>query len=79
MKEYMVQLRTIDDVKNFVTAANMQYADIDVSSGRYVVDAKSILGLFSLDLAKPIKITIHGTEQDAENFYNAIKSVVVEP
>ena len=79
MKEFMVQLRTIDDVKNFVSAANMQYADIDVSSGRYVVDAKSILGLFSLDLSKPIQVTIHGTEQDVDNFYQAIKNVVVEP
>lgn len=78
MKKFLVKLTTIDDVKKFVTAANMQCADIDVASGRYVIDAKSILGLFSLDLGKPVEVIVHGTEKDAEDFYNAIKDVVVE-
>ena len=78
MKNMKVKLSTIDDVRNFVSAANLQYADIDVGSGRYVVDAKSILGLFSLDLSKPVDIVVHGTEKDAENFYKAVKDVVVE-
>lgn len=78
MKKIFVKLTTIDDVRKFVTAANMQCADIDVGSGRYVVDAKSILGLFSLDLSKPVEVTVYGTENDAESFYNAIKDVVVE-
>lgn len=77
MKKFLIKLSTIDDVKNFVTAANMQCADIDVVSGRYVIDAKSILGLFSLDLSKPVEVTVHGTEKDAEDFYNAVKDVVV--
>jgi phosphotransferase system HPr-like phosphotransfer protein len=78
MKKFFIKLTTIDDVRNFVTAANMQCADIDVVSGRYVVDAKSILGLFSLDLSKPIEVHVYGTEKDAEEFYNAIKDVVVD-
>ncbi len=55
----------------------MQYADIDVVSGRYVIDAKSILGLFSLDLSKPIEVIIYGTEHDAEKFEKAVKDVIV--
>ncbi len=78
MKKFTVKLSTIDDVKKFVSAANMQYADIDVVSGRYVIDAKSILGLFSLDLSKPIEIIVYGTEDDAEKFQNAVKDVIVE-
>jgi phosphotransferase system HPr-like phosphotransfer protein len=78
MKKFTVKLSTIDDVKNFVSAANMQYADIDVVSGRDGLDAKSILGLFSLDLSKPIEIIVYGTEDDAEKFQNAVKDVIVE-
>lgn len=77
MKKLTVKLNTIDDVKNFVSAANMQFSDIDVVSGRYVIDAKSILGLFSLDLSKPIEVVVYGTEHDAEKFQELIKDVVV--
>ncbi|NLV51450.1 MAG: HPr family phosphocarrier protein [Clostridiales bacterium] len=78
MNKFFVKLHTIDDVKNFVSAANMQCAEIDVGSGRYIVDAKSVLGLFSLDLSKPLQVEVHGTENDAASFYEAVKSVVVE-
>jgi phosphotransferase system HPr-like phosphotransfer protein len=78
MKKFKVQLTTIEEVRKFVTAANVQYADIDICSGRYMVDAKSILGIFSLDLSKPVDVEVHGTEGDAESFYAAIKDVVVE-
>jgi phosphotransferase system HPr-like phosphotransfer protein len=79
MKRFTVKLNTIDDVKNFVSAANMQFSDIDVVSGRYVIDAKSILGLFSLDLSKPIEVIVYGTEYDIEKFQNLVKDVIVEP
>lgn len=78
MKKFMIKLTTIDDVRKFVTAANMQCADIDVVSGRYVVDAKSILGLFSLDLSKAVEVHVHGTEKDIDDFYSKVKDVVVE-
>jgi hypothetical protein len=52
MDALKVRLHTIEDVRMFVTAANMQVSDIDVVSGRYTIDAKSLLGIFSLDLTK---------------------------
>ena len=55
MKEFTVLLSSINDVKNFVN-------EIDLTSGRYVVDAKSIMGIFSLDLTKPIKVEAHGED-----------------
>lgn len=73
MKEFMVMLKSINDVKDFVSAASMQVCDIDVVSGRYTIDAKSIMGLFSLDLAKPIQVQVYGTEQDGEKFFEAVK------
>ncbi len=60
-----VLLSSINDVKNFVNIVSKYDFDIDLASGRYVVDAKSIMGIFSLDLAKPIKVEIHTDNADA--------------
>ena len=54
MVEKYIVLGKIDDVKGFVNVAMSKPYDIDLVSGRYVVDAKSIMGIFSLDLSKPI-------------------------
>jgi phosphotransferase system HPr-like phosphotransfer protein len=59
MKDLNIQLKSINDVKDFVNIVNRYDFDIDLISGRYVVDAKSIMGIFSLDLSKPIKMEIH--------------------
>lgn len=59
MKEFTVLLSSINDVKNFVNVVTKYDYEIDLTSGRYVVDAKSIMGIFSLDLTKPIKVEAH--------------------
>ena len=59
MKTANILLRSISDVKEFVNIMNKCEYDVDLVSGRYIVDAKSILGIFSLDLAKPIVANIH--------------------
>lgn len=78
MKEFQVTLTSINHVKDFVTAASMCDCDIDVTSGRYTIDAKSIMGLFSLDLSKPITIRVLGSDEEAKKFYQSIKDVVCE-
>lgn len=57
--EFQVQLNTIDRVKRFVKICDSFEEDIDLSSGRYIIDAKSIMGIFSFDLTKPLNIRIH--------------------
>lgn len=57
MKRYTIRLSTIDAVRGFVTAVTGFNGDLDLSSGRYVIDAKSIMGIFSLDLSSPIQLT----------------------
>lgn len=57
-----VKLDTIAKVKDFVNVLVGCPYDVDLTSGRYVVDAKSIMGLFSLDLSKPIDLNIHADE-----------------
>ena len=59
MRKFTVQLKSINDVKEFVRIVNDFPYDVDLASGRYIVDAKSIMGIFSLDLAKPIDVEIH--------------------
>jgi len=65
MKKFDILLNSTNDVKNFVNAVTKYDFDIDLTSGRYVVDAKSIMGIFSLDLSKPITIEVHCDECDA--------------
>jgi phosphotransferase system HPr-like phosphotransfer protein len=78
MKSFLVQLTSIADVKTFVTAASTQACDIDVVSGRYIIDAKSIMGLFSLDLLKPIRVEVQGSDAEADAFRAEIAALVVE-
>ncbi|NLY42372.1 MAG: HPr family phosphocarrier protein, partial [Clostridiaceae bacterium] len=59
MRTFNIMLHSITDVKDFVNIVNRYDFDVDLSSGRYVVDAKSIMGIFSLDLSKPIKVQVH--------------------
>ncbi|MDD6800701.1 MAG: HPr family phosphocarrier protein [Firmicutes bacterium] len=59
MKTVNIKLTSIQDVRDFVDIVSSQTIDIDLSSGRYVVDAKSIMGIFSLDLLQPITLTAH--------------------
>ncbi|MBR6726357.1 MAG: HPr family phosphocarrier protein [Clostridia bacterium] len=64
MKNVNIKLSTIEDVKSFVNAVTLYNGDADLSGGRYVVDAKSIMGIFSLDLSNPITLTVHGDNAD---------------
>ena len=59
MYETTISLQAINDVKDFVNTVMLFNYDIDLVSGRYAVDAKSIMGIFSLDLSKPIDLNIH--------------------
>ncbi len=60
MTTIKVMLDSIDKVKSFVNDLTKFDCDFDLVSGRYVIDAKSIMGIFSLDLSKAIDLTIHG-------------------
>ena len=62
MKTIQISLNSIDKVKAFVNDITKFDNDFDLVSGRYVIDAKSIMGIFSLDLSKPIDLSIHAEE-----------------
>ena len=62
MKTVKISLNSIDKVKSFVNDLAKFDDDFDLVSGRYVIDAKSIMGIFSLDLSKPIDLNIHAED-----------------
>ena len=77
MKTVQISLNSIDKVKSFVNAITQFNFDFDLISGRYVIDAKSIMGIFSLDLSKPITLNIHA-ENNLDEILSSIKPFIVE-
>ena len=76
MYETKIQFSAINDVKEFVNTVMSFNYDIDLVSGRYAIDAKSIMGIFSLDLSKPIKLQAH--TDDPEALIKAIDKYIVK-
>ena len=76
MKTVQISLNSIDKVKSFVNDITKFDCDFDLVSGRYVIDAKSIMGIFSLDLSKPSDLNIHA-EENLDAVMEVIKAYTV--
>ncbi len=76
METVQISLNSIDKVKSSVNDVTKFDYDFDLVSGRYVIDAKSIMGIFSLDLSKPIDLNIH-TEGNADDVMSVLSQYVV--
>ena len=76
MKTVQINLGSIDKVKSFVNDIAKFDSDFDLVSGRYVIDAKSIMGIFSLDLSKPIELNIH-SEDDIDAVMETLAPYIV--
>jgi phosphotransferase system HPr-like phosphotransfer protein len=77
MKTVKISLNSIDKVKSFVNDITKFDSDFDLVSGRYVIDAKSIMGIFSLDLSKPIDLNIHNDET-MDKILNILNPYIVD-
>ncbi len=71
-----VKLDSIKSVQQFVNAVSKFSGEIDLKSGRYIVDAKSIMGIFSLDLMQPVEMTVHA--DSADELLESIKEFIVQ-
>lgn len=71
-----IRIDTIEDVKNFVSIVADAEFDVDIISGRYAIDAKSIMGIFSLDLTKDLEIRVHS--DNCGEFFDEIKDYIVD-
>ena len=69
-KDLLVTINTIEKVNRFVKIANEFDCDIDVISERYVLNAKSILGILSLNLLEPIKVVVHSSNKEIVEKFN---------
>ena len=76
MPTVTISLQALNDVKEFVNIVMRFDFDVDLVSGRYAIDAKSIMGIFSLDLSKPIEL--HAHTDNAKEFLNAIDKFIVK-
>ena len=76
MKSVMIRLSLVENVNKLVNIVSRYPFEMDLRAGRHVVDAKSILGIFSLDLSKPIALEIYG--DDCEELLNEIKPFIAE-
>ena len=76
MTTFPIQLNSVSDIKFFVDAAMRMDCDIDVTCGRYLVDGKSIMGLFSIDLSAPIEVEVQGTQAQADLFRGSVEKLV---
>lgn len=76
MKTFNLEIKSINDVKDFVNIVSKYDFDVDLTSGRYVVDAKSIMGIFSLNLSKPIKVEVHS--DDCDKFIEELNRFIVD-
>ena len=77
MKTVKISLNSIDKVKAFVNEITKFDSDFDLVSGRYVIDAKSIMGIFSLDLSKPIDLNVH-TQDNLDAVLAVLAPYIVE-
>jgi phosphotransferase system HPr-like phosphotransfer protein len=77
MTTVKISLNSIDKVKSFVNEITKFESDFDLVSGRYVIDAKSIMGIFSLDLSKPIDLNIHA-DKDIDAIMNVLAPYIVK-
>ena len=78
MKTVQISLNSIGKVKSFVNAISQFDYDFDLVSGRYVIDAKSIMGIFSLDLSKSIDLNIHATDAALDEILVTLKPYLVD-
>ena len=77
MKTVQISLNSIDKVKSFVNEITKYDNDFDLVSGRCVIDAKSIMGIFSLDLSKPIDLNIHA-DSNLDDILAALDSYIIK-
>ena len=78
MKTVQISLNSIEKVKSFVHEISKFDYDFDLISGRYVIDAKSMMGIFSLDLSKPIELAIHAGEEELDDVMKILAPYLVD-
>lgn len=75
--DYTIYLKSIEDIQDFIQSTNNFTSDFDLFSGRYIVDGKSIMGVLSLDLSKPIHVKVHVKNDESNEIQNVMNKYTV--
>ena len=78
METVSISLNSIDKVKALVNDISKYDFDFDLVSGRYVIDAKSIMGIFSLDLSKPINLNVHAEGNNLDEVFKVLAPYIID-
>lgn len=78
MTTVTISLQAINDVKEFVNIVMRFDFDVDLVSGRYAIDAKSIMGIFSLDLSKPINLNVHAEGSNLDEVLKVLAPYIID-
>lgn len=78
MKSIKIKLQSIEEVKKFVNIMSQFKGYFDLVSGRYIVDAKSVMGIFSMDLTRVLELRILETNEQEKELLEALKVFIVE-
>lgn len=78
MNKRKILLNTIDKVKQFVNISNKENIDICLSSGKYIIDGKSIMGIFSLDLSKELTLSSENNKEEFDLYCEKIKEFITD-
>ena len=74
--EFQIKLSTVEQIRSFINKVERYNFPVDLKEGRYIVDAKSIMGIFSLDLSKPIDLNIHA-EDNMDEIMNVLSAYII--
>lgn len=78
MKTIQILINSTDRIKEFVSDTSKINADLDLVSDRYVINAKSIMGIFSLDLAKPVRLDIYAEKEELDEIMKRLQKYMVK-
>lgn len=76
MQKIQITLSSIQDIRKFVNEVTLLDYEVDLEQGRYIVDAKSIMGIFALDTLSPITLVAHS--DDTKEFFDSIADFIVK-
>ena len=70
MQKLVINLNLISDVQEFTKIVNTLECDADIVRGKYVIDAKSVIGIFTIDLSKPVDLILHTEDDNVAKLFN---------
>ena len=79
MSEFSIRLSSVDEINDFIRISTLCPCEVYISSGTQTANAKAYMGVFSLDFAEPLQVTVSGPDDERDSFRQSVSSYIVEP